>query len=261
MWRRYLSTGVILLILLSTKSACANTLEISPTLYLFSHQEFDQNNTLLNEDEGEIPGIKLSYADVTERDSIKFNASFFNGSIDNTGETLVGTPNVTETEAQLFKLGISYAQHELTVFPGLLFAGLHYWNWDRDILTRNGIQGIHEEYTWYETELGLKFISDSSYWLELSAMYNFKPETRLFLPSSEVKFTLQSRPGYRIRAGKTWTTSESMTTSISLFSEYWEFGESDIVFTTDFFGSSAFLTIPNSETFNSGLEFSFILNF
>jgi hypothetical protein len=257
----FVPLALVLFIFSPVKLAFANTLEITPTLYLFNYQEFDQNNQLTNKEEGEIPGIRFSYADITERDSLKFNVSLFAGRVDNTGMTLTGIPNVTETDQQLAKIGISYHQHKPTISPGLLFVGLHYWYWDRDILTRNGVQGLHELYTWYETEVGLKFISDSSYWLELSAMYNFKPEMKLYLPSSDVNFTLQSRPGYRIRTGKTWDNGQSMTTTLSVFAEYWEFGRSDTVSTTDFYGSSVLLTVPESESFHSGLEFSFVFNF
>jgi hypothetical protein len=263
MWRprQNFSTGLILLVFLPLKLAYGNTLELSPALYKFNFQEFDQNNSLLNKEEGILAGFRVSYSDITERDTFKFNASFFGGSIDNEGETLIGIPNRTETDEQLIKLGISYTQNRVIHYPGLFFAGLHYWFWDRDILTSNGVQGLNEQFTWYETELGLKYISDSNYWLEISALYIFKPEMKLLLPSSDMVFSLQTRPGYRFRTGKSWVNIDNMTTTISFFAEYWEFGRSDPQFTTDFYGSSTLLTQPESESFNSGLEFSFIFKF
>ena len=261
MRRQLFFTAVLLLIPLALNSVIASSLEVTPTLYFFNYQEFDQNDVLLDKEQGVLPGIKLSYADATERDTLKFNASLYGGRVDYDGQTQSGIPHQTETDEQLIKLGISYFQHRVIHYPGLFFAGLHYWYWDRDILTRNGVQGLHELYSWYETELGLKFISESSYWLELSAMYNFKPKMELFLPSGDVAFKLKSKPGYRIRAGKTWANNASMTTTISLFTEYWEFGHSEPVFIADFYGSPATLFEPDSETLNSGLEFSFIYKF
>jgi hypothetical protein len=123
------------------------------------------------------------------------------------------------------------------------------------------VQGLNEQFTWYETELGLKYISDSNYWLEISALYIFKPEMKLLLPSSDMVFSLQTRPGYRLRAGKNWANTDNSFTTISFFTEYWEFGRSDPTFTPNFYGSSTFLTQPESEFFNSGLEFSFTFNF
>jgi len=262
---QFASLALMLFVFLPIKLAHANTFEITPTVFFFNYQEFDQNNVLLDKEEGVLAGVRLSYGDIAEKDSLKFNASFYGGTVDYMGQTQLGVPHETETNEQLIKLGISYIQHEETYYPGLFFVGLHYWYWDRDILTRNGVQGLHELYTWYETEIGLKFksqeIQQSNYWLELSVMYNFKPEMKLFLPSSEVDFVLGSRPGYRIRAGKTWANKQSMTTTIGLFAEYWEFDRSNTIFTTDFFGSSGFLTEPDSQTFHSGVEFSFIFNF
>jgi hypothetical protein len=264
MRRQFEYLALILFIFLPIKSTDANTFEVTPTLYFFNYQEFDQNNSLLNKEEGLIPGVKLSYGNVAEKDSLKFDASFYGGNVDYDGTTQLGMPHQTETNEQLVRLGISYFQHEETHYPGQLFVGLHYWYWDRDILTRNGVQGLHEQYTWYETEVGLKFnspeVEQSRYWLEVSAMYNFKPEMKLFLPSSEVKFSLGSDFGYRLRAGKTWTHKQGMTTAISVFTEYWEFGRSNTVFTTDFFGSSGFLTEPDSQSFHTGIEFSFIFH-
>ena len=264
MRRQYDSLALMLFIFLTANTADANTFEVTPTIYFFNYQEFDQNGALLNIEEGVIPGVKLSYGDVGKKDSIKFDASFYGGTVDYDGLTQLGMPHQTETNEQLARLGISYFQHEETFDPGLLFVGLHYWYWDRDIQTRNGVQGLHEQYTWYETEVGLKFnspeVEQSRYWLEVSAMYNFKPEMTLFLPSSEVKFYLDSDWGYRLRAGKTWNHNKGMSTAISVFTEYWEFGRSNTVFTTDFFGSSGFLTEPDSQSFHTGIEFSFIFN-
>lgn len=261
MQRQCVTFAFLLVLLLTYRFTYANTLEIAPALYIFKYQEFDQNDQLLDKEEGVMPGVRLAYGNLTKNDSLRLDAAFYGGRVDYTGQTQSGTPHQTDTDEQLVKLGISYLQHEVTLFRGLLFAGLHYWYWDRDILARNGVQGLHERYTWYETELGLKFTSESSYWLELSAMYNFRPRMVLFLPSSEVRFNLQSRPGYRVRAGKTWDNRQDITTTLSLFAEYWEFGRSNTVFTNDFFGSSGFLTEPDSKTFNSGLEFSFVFNF
>ena len=261
MRRQYVFFGLMFCIFLPIKPAYANTLEITPTLYIFNYQEFDQNDQLLNKEEGVMPGVRLAYGNLTKNNSLRFDAAFYGGRVDYTGQTQSGTPHQTDTDEQLARIGISYSQHEETYYPGLLFAGLHYWYWDRDILTRNGVQGLHERYTWYEAELGLKFTSESIYWLELSAMYNFRPRMVLFLPTSEVAFSLQSGPGYRVRAGKTWNNGQGINTTLSLFAEYWEFGRSNTVFTNDFFGSSGFLTEPDSETFHSGLEFSFVFNF
>lgn len=265
MWRQYAPLALALFIIFPIKTAFANSLEITPSNYFFFYQEFDQFDQLLDTEKGVLPGVKLSYGDISDSDSLRFNASIYEGRVDYTGLTQLGMPHQTETVEQLIKLGLSYTQHEQSHFPGLLFVGLHYWYWDRDILTRNAVQGLHELYTWYETEIGLRFnmLGDvhSGYWLELSAMYNFKPEMKLFLPSSEINFSLGSGPGYRIRASKNWTSNHNLDIKFSLFGEFWEFGRSNTVFTSDFFGSSGFLTEPDSQSFHSGLELSIIFKF
>jgi hypothetical protein len=86
-----------------------------------------------------IPGVKLSYGDVEKKGSIKFDASFYVGSVNYDSLTQLGIPHQTETNEQLARLGISYFQHEKIFYPGLLFVELFYWYWNRDILTRNGV--------------------------------------------------------------------------------------------------------------------------
>ncbi|MDH3388651.1 MAG: hypothetical protein OEN02_12160, partial [Gammaproteobacteria bacterium] len=95
------------------------------------------------------------------------------------------------------------------------------------------------------------------YWLDLSAMYVFDPNVEISLPSSKLNLGLGHEPGFRIRAGKEWRRNEHQQVSFNLLAEYREFGRSDTAFTDDFFGESAFLVEPRSESFHAGLELSF----
>jgi len=147
--------------------------------------------------------------------------------------------------------------------PGRLFFGWQYWHWDRDILTTNHVQGPHEIYSWLE--LGMHFCSaaheQSWYWFVAAGFYILNPRIKIRLSSDTPTLKLGSKPGFRLRAGKTWRYSETMDSSFGLFTEYWEFGRSNTVFTPDFFGSSAYLTEPASKSFHSGLELGFINRF
>ena len=71
MRRQYVFLALMLFIIQPIKSAGANTFEITPTVYYFNYQEFDQKNALLNIEEGFIPGVRLSYASVAKKDSLK----------------------------------------------------------------------------------------------------------------------------------------------------------------------------------------------
>lgn len=265
--RHWLLRGIGLLCLTFPlpQLAHANSFEVSPTLYHFRYREFDSSNRELNEEKGLLPGLKLGINHSVSGGIIEAQGSFFSGEVDYDGQTQSGAPHQTDTDERLVKLGLKWILNETESIPGRLFLGFYYWDWDRDIQTRNGVLGLHEVYTWYELELGLKFeskaVRHSNYWLDISALYVFNPNLEVYLPSSKLNLDLGQEPGFRIRAGKTWGDNESLQGSFNLFAEYWEFGRSDTVFTDDFFGQSAFLVEPRSESFHTGIELSFTFLF
>lgn len=263
MRRPYKQLLLLLVVLLQALSTNASELQVTSVLYHFNYQEFDQENRLIDKEEGFLPGLEASYIYPVDTGTLTTDLAFFGGSVDYDLYSQNISIHRTETEQKIYRLGISYLKSNDSEFLGQLFVALHYWRWDRDILTRNGVQGLHELYSWYEAELGMRFQSsadqDSGYWLNLSVLYTFNPEMKLFLPSSKERFDLVSHPGFRIRAGTSWHLKPELKASISLFAEYWEFGRSNTVFTDDFYGNSGFLTEPMSESFHTGLEIS--LNF
>lgn len=256
---------LLCLILPLSQLAYADTIEVTPSLYYFQYQEFDSGNRVLDEEKGLLPGLKLVFNHSVSGGIIETHGSFFSGEVDYKGQTQSGAPHVTDTSERLIKLGLKWRPNETESIPGRLFLGFQYWDWDRDIQTRNGVLGLHEIYTWNELELGLKFESEikqhSGYWLEISAFYVFNPKLELLLPSSNLNLNLGQEPGFRIRAGKTWGNTDGLYGSFNLFAEYWEFGRSNTVFTNDFFGQAAFLVEPRSESLHTGLELSINFQF
>ncbi|MFV2031566.1 MAG: hypothetical protein ACC663_03635 [Gammaproteobacteria bacterium] len=237
----------------------ADDLVLTPTLYFFNYQEFNQNNQLLDKEQGAIPGLRLSFNPVQRAENLRAHVSLYGGRVDYTGQTQLGVPHETETIEQLINFGVTLDPGYQSAFLDNIFFGFQYWNWDRDILTRNNVLGLHENYSWFELELGLSLESrdnpSSSYWLSLSAFRTLGPKMKLKLPSSSVTLDLGSKPGFRLRAGKKWGNSRGWLSSVNLLVEYWEFGRSNSVFTDDFFGQSGFVTEPRSETRHSALEF------
>lgn len=248
-----------------THQAEAGTFELTPSVYYFQYQEFDTCNRLLNEENGVLPGLKLGFNHAANGRIIQSRISLFSGEVDYDGQTQSGAPHETDTSTRLINLGLKWILRDAATIPGQLFLGFQYWDWDRDIQTNNGVLGLHEVYTWSELELGVKFESEqkqySRYWLDISALYVLNPQVEVSLPSSKVSLELEQEPGLRIRAGTTWDNDHDLSSSFSLFAEYWEFGRSDPVFTDDFFGQAAFLVEPRSESFHSGMEFSVIFRF
>jgi hypothetical protein len=210
---------------------------------------------------------------------LRLHSSVYDGDVDYDGRTQGGTAHTTDTETQLFTLGLRLMPAQLEVplqriFQTDLssslqaprfFIGLQYWRWDRNILTRDNVQGLHELYHWYEIEFGLQLKSavrnQAWYWAELSALYNVNPQMKILLPNSEVSLKLGSQPGARLRFGRSWQSSPALALSLSVFAEYWEFGRSNTELSNDFFGRSAYLTEPRSETLHSGIALDFSWRF
>ena len=241
--------------------AYADAFTLTSTLRNFQYQEFNRDNRLLNEEKGILPGLELGFDRPVGSGVIQWHVAIFEGEVDYNGQTQSGESHETDTSTQLTSLGLKWLSIDKAGLPGRLFMGYQYWNWDREIQPNNGVEGLHEVYTWHELELGLRFESkkyqNHYYWLDLSAMYIFNPNMEISLPSSKVNLGLGNEPGVRIRAGKEWNWNHNLEVSFNLFAEYWEFGRSNTVFTDDFFGQSAFLVEPRSESFHTGLEVSF----
>lgn len=253
------------MVLLLPQWVYADSFELTPALYYFHYEEFDTNDRLLDKETGVIPGLQLGLDRSIQRGIFQSRAAFFSGEVDYDGQTQAGFPHETDTSTRLIKLGLKWISGDMTAIPARFFLGFQYWDWDRDIQTRNGVLGLHEVYTWSELALGLKFESEQNryahYWLDISALYILNPKVAVFLPSSKLSLALGREPGFRVRAGKTWNNDDGMTNSFSLFAEYWEFGRSDPVFTDDFFGRAGFLVEPRSESFHSGIEYSLTFRF
>lgn len=250
---------------ISQTSEGANQLTISPVVYHFKYQEFNDSDVLLDQEKGFMPGIRLSLLHPDQSGNIETHVAYYAGRVEYAGQTQSGTPHNTHTDETLLNLGIRVHPHNATVFAGQLFYGYQYWHWDRDILPANAVRGLHEIYTWQEIEAGLRYqrnLNDTSLlWAELSGIYILDPNMTIKLPHSQAKLNSGSRPGFRIRAGKTWQLRNRDSVSINLLAEYWSFGKSNTVFSNDFFGTSAYLTEPMSRSFHTGLEFSYSLSF
>jgi hypothetical protein len=233
---------------------------ITPLLYSFNYQEFNQTNQLLDKETGLLPGLQLAYSHERNNDMIRVQVMLAEGEVDYDGQTQGGTPHTTDTKTQLFRIATHLYSDQFDLLGARFFFGLQHWRWDRDILTRNNVLGLHEIYTWNEMEIGLRYESTtdmlSSNWLEVSGFYTFNPNMDIVLPSGKYELDLGKEPGLRLRAGRTWTGKNHLDLSLSLFLEYWQFGRSNTIYVNDFYGSPALLVEPRSESLHTGIAFN-----
>lgn len=234
-------------------------------MYHFQYREFSPSNLLLDQEKGAIPGLKLTYSHLIQSQVIRSHVSLYSGSVDYTQLPDSSAPHQTDTNEQLINLGLKLIPQDSEDVLFKPFIGFQYWQWDREIETRNGVQGLDEVYRWFELELGIKLESEpgpgAGYWLDISVLSVVKPVMTLEIYPTNVKFDLGSGSGYRIRAGKSWVLNQRLFGSVSLFTEYWEFGRSKMYYVEDYFGQSSYLTEPRSESLHSGIEISFNYRF
>jgi len=251
--------------LFANKAANANSIEVSTNIYHFNYQEFDTSNQSLNQEKGYLPGIKLEFNHAYKESHFIPYISLQDGTANYRGNTQNGQPHRTKTEEQILQLGLDVIGNKLEKMPLHLIFGFRYWQWDRNILTKNNTLGLHEVYTWNEFNLGIrlktKIQNNSFYWANISALHTFDPDIKIFLENTKETLDMKSKNGFRVHIGKSWNNNQKHHFSISIISEFWEFGRSNSVFTNDFFGSSTLITEPRSESFNTGIELKYTHHF
>jgi len=247
------------------ENSFANSLEISSGILRFDYQEFDTSGKLLDKETGFIPGIGLKYSTTYKHTGITVFSSIYDGQIDYIGSTQSGFPHNTKTNERLIKSGILLTSRKHPDFPARLLFSVAFQFWDRDILTKNNVFGLHEQYTWYEYSLGLNFQQDISantyYWANTSALLIYQPEITVLLQNGNKTLDIGEHIGIRLQAGKTWLMSSNNTLSASITSEFFEFGRSNTIYINNFFGSPAFITEPQSKSFHNTIEISYTFNF
>jgi len=254
MFKRYLSRSFLLLATyFFSANSSANSFEVMTSVFHFNYKEFDTSGELLDKETGYLPGIKFKYSSFVKHDEISVYISIHEGQVDYAGkiqqvdyaaETQNGTPHQTKTNQHLFKAGIQLKSRQSASFPVRLLFTYTYNIWDRDILTKNNILGLHERYSWDEFSLGLNFEGDKSadsfYWADVSTLLIYDPKMLVYLEHSEKKLDLGVSLGIRFLAGKTWQMNNKHSLIASISTEYFEFGRSNSIFTNDFFGHSVF---------------------
>jgi len=233
--------------------------DVTASLLNFGYEEFSTTGRSLNRETGFLPGVKLRYYYKMDNLLILPLLSLYEGRVDYIGSTQSGQPHTTQTIESITSYGLDILINQSTRHLKTLI-GFRNWRWDRDILTRNGILGLHELYSWTELIMGVRVTTDnidsSFYAGNFSLIYIINPKMKVFLPNSSETLTLGEKPGVRLSFGKKWIFTKT-DLDLTLYVEYWEFGRSNSVFTNDFFGNSALITEPDSKSLHRGIELTY----
>lgn len=258
---------VIALIFFFAQTAQAESqFSVSPTLMHFDYTEFSFDGSVLDSETGWIPGIQLLLAqNLSHNLNIEFEASTYAGGVDYAGYTQSGLPHNTRTNEEVIRLGVRLVAPVLTNTD--IYLTTKYHQWDRNILSNNGIAGLFEQYQWWEISAGTRilfFVKDNQKWMaDLAILRTINPGIHVDLSSinaGKTDLDLGADTGARLQLMWMISGDKQYTYGINAFYEIWEFGVSDSKVTRG--GSSSFSVFePSSETRHSGIQLQLNFNY
>lgn len=243
-----------------------SALTASATALDFGYQEFDDSGTLLNREDGAIPGVAVSHSHSHGRWLFVGDFSYHAGSVAYSGQTNTGIAITTRTHQVIVDMALR-TEYWQDTFAGLEYAfylGTGYHRWERDIQpTRTvygaPVSGLFETYQWWLGFAGIRAVlyeSDRARWL-LDARL-----TRTVNPSVTVDYNglydntrlyLGERWGGRLAFPLHYTLGQAASFVVEPFVERYELGRSATLPLTRNGLPVDALYEPRSETRNFGL--------
>jgi len=249
---------ICLSIYLPQLQAIQNQLSIDTVLMDFDYAEYSDANILLDEENGALPGIslQLSLHNTTRRLLSRFQ--YFNGQVNYDGQTQGGIDFGTNSNEILYSFSIKqFFKHDNEARLEWLL-GIELWFWDRDILSRNNVQGLFEKYQWQELSAGLSMQilqqQKQQAWLEAQLIQTLSPRMSIQLDQDFGTVTLGTNLGYRLRFIYQQALSPQWHWQLQAFVQYLEFGKSNRIAVDGFFGQSVVLVEPRSISRHRGLS-------
>ena len=186
---------VVLVATMATDSALASpgwSGDVSLGIVGFHYKEFADDDSVLDREDGNIPGVATTLRYDNSTWGIVSSTSFYSGDAAYDGQTQLGIPITTTTKEQMFGFTLHAYRHVAFGGPrgSELYSGLGYQWWGRDISptrTSRGttVSGLYEEYRWWTAFLGgqLSLTSDSTSRWDIDARI-----LRTINPTVEVDF-------------------------------------------------------------------------
>ncbi len=230
----------------------SNSLNLGVSLLSFRYAEFPDDQRLRNKETGILPGINAAIKFAPGSWRIGLVGSAHGGEVEYDGATSASRPHQTQTETTILNglasVGYAYAPSETITLTPYLGAGYRYWR--RNILPKNGVLGLLEDYRWFYGALGLEIA-----W-QKSERFRAGADLRLIRPidakldvniTSETTLDLGSRTGYRLGVPLEWYFGRRFGVSLEPYYEGQEIGAS---------APKNGILEPSSDTDNFGIHFS-----
>lgn len=240
----------------------------------FDYREFDEQDILLNKEEGLLPGLVVSAGLDWQNWYGEVNYQYNWGTVDYTGQTTLGTPITTDTEEDIVDINIIVGRYfgKATSYRSAIYAGLGYYYWERDILPVGMVNGLFETYEWSYALLGGKFslLKSGKGGLLLDIRLR-----RMLDATMEVDFLgYENRDNLELDLGEEWSIRVALPYILSLnpqarfsiepYLTTWFIGRSPDKEVTSGglpFSPPKVAYEPRSETTNVGINFKYLYQF
>lgn len=244
---------------------------LGASLLDFTYKEFDDAGTLLDREDGIIPGFMLGYKRQRNDVFTELSFSYHGTDIKYDGQTQSGIPVTTRSDADIYELQLKMGSELRTRnnYKYEMYGGFGYRFWQRNIRSTAIAAGIYEEYDWSYFMLGAKFplTKTEESTLDFDIQYTRMINANIFvqlssLGADDVNLALGKESGYRFSLPWRIKTQNSSTWVIEPYYEFWEIGKSEIKPITVGGTPTGFVVWePRSETSNVGINLNMVIPF
>ena len=239
----------------------SQSISLGLALQDFGYKEFSDQNTLLDREDGWIPGISGSYSRQTGKYSLDINLSYLKGNVVYDGQTQGGLPHKTHTNEQIIDTSISLGILDPVKLanPTVLYFGLGFREWQRDILPTSTVLGLFETYSWHYGFIGGKIEllrkEKLSLWLDGRFTRPINPTMNICLSNFDCEnLNLGVSTSGRVSVPVHYQLHTNNKLIIEPYFESWNFGRSpDKALTINGTPTGSVIHEPRSETRNIGI--------
>ena len=218
-------------------SPSKNDTWLSLSFMNFSYKEFDDDDDLLNREDGLLPGISLSIDNQVRKILMTGELSFYVNDVLYQGQTQSGIPVDSRTDTFIydFSLSITHLLTGKSLLPERIYYGIGYRHWDRNIRdteTDTGIpvMGIHEVYRLPYVLLGSRwnFARSDNFSGSLNLRITHTVASEMFVNLFEgTTLDLGEKLGGRASLIFTIPSGNRKNYYIEPFYDFWQIGKSD----------------------------------
>jgi len=229
--------------------------EIGASAMRFSYKENDDAGSILDTEQGGIRGVSFKLGQRLTAWEWEGIASYHNGRVDYTGQTNTGVPYNTRTDETIGDIALRLGCCLDWNHSWVLYGGLGYRRWDRDILPGTA-SGLFESYRWPYIWLGSKITAlqedQLQLMLDVGLLKPLSPELRVdFKGNHNVSPVVhpESKVGLRMILTSRMALTEKTFLNLEPYFEYWKLGRSPSVTT-----GGIIVHEPASRTRNIGIN-------